>query len=94
MLPTYIAVLNELIDVFVHSFSKEVSSLRERFLFMPACLCKLWELTRMAKGKDLGIMRASNDVSASCIILKSISSFMENLVLTEGMGSVLCMHLQ
>ena len=58
-------------------------------LYVTACPCKLSALTKIVRTKDLGSKRASNDLSASCVILHSLLSFIMNSFLTEGICSVL-----
>ena len=70
-------------------FQKTSHLITEYVLFVPACPCRLCTLTKMFKAKDL----ASNDLSASCIILYNMLSFLLNFFMTEGICSTLSMHL-
>ena len=53
---------------------------------MPACLWSLWEFTKNVKADDMGTTRASNDLSASCIILDNELSL---ICLTFGLKQYL-----
>ena len=49
-------------------FQKKSLWIKEYVLFVPACPCRLLELTMIDKAKDLGSTRAPNDLYASWII--------------------------
>ena len=94
VMSAYVAIVNEFVNVSAYSFPKEVSPIGEYVLFVPVCPCESWQLFRMIEAKDVGTIKASNDLSSSCIILKSVQSLTVNLFLTDSMCGVLCMCLQ
>ena len=68
--------------------------IREYVLYIPVCPWRLHELTEIVKTKDLGTVGTLKDLSESCIIMHSVFSLMVNLLLTEGIYSVLWMCSQ
>ena len=93
VLSTCVAFLNEFINVIMHSFSKDFL-IKELIIFVLAWPCKLCEFISMIKGKELGTIKTSNDLSASCFISNKVLTFMMNLLIAEGMCKAFYMHLQ
>ena len=61
--------------------------IKEYLLFVPVHPYRLGVFTKMVRAKDL-MTRGSKDLSASCIILNSVLSFVDNIFLAEGICSV------
>ena len=64
VLSTYVAIWVNVSVSFYMAFQKKSLLIKVYVLFLPACPYKLCELTKMAKAKDSGTMRASNHLSA------------------------------
>ena len=63
-------ILNDFVNVFMHSCPKEVAfDYGECFICtsIPACQHRVYEFTRFIKARDLGTIKASKDLSASCL---------------------------
>ena len=86
MFSANVAILYESVNVWCISLQKKFLLTQEYDLFLPSC--KLCKLTKTVKTKDLETMRASENSSASSIILNSVMSFMMNILLTEGVCGV------
>ena len=72
----------------MHSFPKKSILIERYVLFVPVYPCRLLELTKMVRTRDLGTVEASKHLFACGIILKRLLSYMVNLCLTEAKCSV------